>query len=168
MESDLLALKINGIKVNYLHICERKLWLFDRGITMEDKSDKVLLGSVLEDSVYHNEDRKNILLDDLIRIDIIKKDTIIEVKYSNKMKEADRAQILYYLYYLKKIGVTKKGVITYPKMRKKEEIELTQELEESIERDLEKIKTILEQDKPPLPIRKKYCSKCAYYELCFS
>ncbi|RUM50089.1 MAG: hypothetical protein DSY47_02555 [Hydrogenothermus sp.] len=31
-------LKVNGIKVNYYYICHRKLWLFDRNLSMEDKS----------------------------------------------------------------------------------------------------------------------------------
>jgi len=31
-EIDLKGLKIRGIMVNYLYVCERKLWLFDRGI----------------------------------------------------------------------------------------------------------------------------------------
>ncbi|MGB4644385.1 MAG: Dna2/Cas4 domain-containing protein, partial [Dictyoglomaceae bacterium] len=27
--------RVTGIKINYLFVCERKLWLFDRGIGME-------------------------------------------------------------------------------------------------------------------------------------
>ena len=40
-------IKVNGTKVSYYYVCHRKLWLFDRKITMEDKSEKVLLGSLL-------------------------------------------------------------------------------------------------------------------------
>jgi CRISPR/Cas system-associated exonuclease Cas4 (RecB family) len=40
---DFQSLKTTGIKVNYLYVCEKKLWLFDRGIQMESKSDKVLM-----------------------------------------------------------------------------------------------------------------------------
>ncbi|HDD43730.1 MAG TPA: Dna2/Cas4 domain-containing protein, partial [Candidatus Desulfofervidus auxilii] len=38
------TIRITGVKINYLYVCERKLWLFDRGISLEKESDKVLLG----------------------------------------------------------------------------------------------------------------------------
>lgn len=40
MEFDFESLKVQGIKFNYYFICKRKLWLFDKGITMENNSDK--------------------------------------------------------------------------------------------------------------------------------
>jgi len=45
-------LRITGIKINYLFVCERKLWLFDRGIGMESTSERVLLGKILEESSF--------------------------------------------------------------------------------------------------------------------
>ncbi|MCX7942697.1 MAG: CRISPR-associated protein Cas4, partial [Dictyoglomaceae bacterium] len=46
---NLQNLKITGIKINYLFVCERKLWFFDRGIGMENTSDKVLLGKLIDE-----------------------------------------------------------------------------------------------------------------------
>ncbi|MGB9809640.1 MAG: CRISPR-associated protein Cas4 [Caldanaerobacter sp.] len=160
-------LRITGIKINYLFVCERKLWLFDRGIGMEHTSEKVLLGKLLEDSSYLSEEKRKILIDDLICIDIISEDEIREVKYSNKMEEANRMQILYYLYYLKKLGIKKKGVLNYPKQRKREIIELTLEDERKVEDALYRVGEIIKMEKPPSVVKKSYCKKCAYYEFCF-
>jgi len=160
-------LKVNGIKINYYFICQRKLWLFDRKISMEDKSDKVLLGILLHEESYKRENAKEILIDNLISIDIVDKFNIREVKYSDKMEEADKMQILYYLYYLKKLGIEKKGIINYPKQKKKKYIELTPEYEKKIEKILAEINKILKKDKPPTVIDAPYCKKCAYYEFCY-
>ncbi|HBT04345.1 MAG TPA: CRISPR-associated protein Cas4, partial [Thermodesulfobacterium commune] len=67
---DFQTLKTNGINVNYLYVCERKLWLFDRGIQMESKSDRVLKGKLLGEYSYPRDEKKEILIDNLINIDI--------------------------------------------------------------------------------------------------
>ena len=164
---DFEELKVNGIKVNYFVICKRKLWLFDRNISMETKSDLVLLGKLLHEESYKRDKPKEVLIDNLISIDIVDSLNIREVKHSDKMAEADRMQILYYLYYLKKLGINKKGIINYPRQRKREFIELTPEYEKKIEEILIDIDKILKQDKPPPTIDAPYCKKCAYYEFCF-
>ncbi|MFN7065103.1 MAG: CRISPR-associated protein Cas4 [Aquificaceae bacterium] len=164
---DFQTLKTNGIKVNYLYVCERKLWLFDRGIQMESNFDKVLLGRLLGDYSYLRDENKEVLIDNLIKIDIIGREEIREVKYSNKLAKATRIQVLYYLYYLKRLGIHKKGVINYPKIRKREEVELTPEVEREVENALIRVQEVLKMDKPPSIIKKPYCNKCAYYEFCF-
>jgi len=164
---NLEELKISGLKVNYYFICKRKLWLFDRKITMEDKSEKVLLGALLHEISYKKDKPKEVLIDNLISIHILDSFNIREVKYSNKMEKADRMQILYYLYYLKKLGINKKGIINYPKQRKREFIELKPENEEEVEKILVEIDKILKQEKPPPVINEPYCKKCAYFEFCY-
>ena len=49
---DISELKIQGIKVNYALICERKLWFFSKGIAMESDSERVLLGKFLHTIAY--------------------------------------------------------------------------------------------------------------------
>ncbi|ACO04930.1 MAG TPA: CRISPR-associated protein Cas4 [Persephonella sp.] len=160
-------LKVNGIKINYYFICPRKLWLFDRKITMEEKSDRVLMGALLHETSYKRDKTKEVLIDNIISIDILDNLNIREVKYSDRMAEADRMQILYYLYYLKKLGISKKGIINYPKQKRREFVELTPEDERKIEQALMEIDRILKQEKPPPVIDVPYCKKCAYFEFCF-
>jgi CRISPR-associated exonuclease Cas4 len=164
---DFQTLKTNGIKINYLYVCERKLWLFDRGIQMESKSDKVLMGKLLGDYSYPYDKKRELLIDNLINIDIVGENEIREVKYSNRLANADRIQILYYLYYLRQLGIEKRGIINYPKMRKREEIMLTPEGEKEVENALLRVREILSMERPPELKRKPYCTKCAYYEFCW-
>ena len=110
-EIDFEELKTNGVKINYYFICKRKLWLFDRKISMENQSDKVLMGKLLHEESYKRDKPKEVLIDNLISIDIVDISNIREIKYSDKMQTADKMQILYYLYYLKNLGIQKKGII---------------------------------------------------------
>jgi len=83
------------VKINYLYVCERKLWLFDRGIQLEENSEKVLLGKLLSEYSYPSETRREVLIDDLIKIDVMGEEEIREIKYSNSLASANRIQILY-------------------------------------------------------------------------
>ncbi len=115
---------------------------------------------------------KNVIIDQKIAIDFIKKGNKIEIheiKKSNKMEKAHEMQLLYYLYYLKKKGITNTiGVINYPVLRRIKKVFLTEEYEKEIEETLRKIKEIISMPIPPEPTRKPYCKRCAYYELCWS
>jgi CRISPR-associated exonuclease Cas4 len=160
--------RITGVYVNYYYICQRKLWLFSRNLTMEDKSDLVTIGKLIDEHSYKRE-QKHIDIDNTINIDFIgNKGVIHEVKKSDSMEKADLFQVKYYLYYLYKRGVENiEGVINYPKLRQKVNVKLDQNDIKEIETLLEKIKTILALEIPP-PIKKtKVCKQCAYFELCY-
>ena len=49
-------LTYTGTQVNYYLICKRKLWLFSRGLEMEEISDLVLLGRFLHERGYAAKD----------------------------------------------------------------------------------------------------------------
>lgn len=167
MSIDLEQLNIQGVKINYYYICKRKLWLFTKGITMEQNSDRVMSGKLIHENSYKKEKHKELLIDNLLRLDIMNSEYVREVKISSKMKKADKMQLYYYLYYLKKIGINKKGMINYVKEKRQEEIELTAEKETEIEKTIENIIKISTLKKPPRLEKLTYCTKCAYYEFCF-
>ncbi len=161
------SVRITGVKVNYYHVCKTKLWLFSHNINLEKENDSVAIGKLLHEDRY-KKNFKNITIDG-ISIDFIKagkKLEIHEVKKNKKMDAADRAQLSFYLYYLKKKGLEATGILNYPLLNKTERIELSPEDEISIERDIEYIKRIV---LGPIPSkeRKKICLKCAYQEFCF-
>ncbi|CCJ34803.1 CRISPR-associated protein Cas4 [Caloramator australicus] len=168
MEFNLEDFKVQGIKVNYYYVCKRKLWLFSKGITMEDKSDRVLQGKLLHESSYPRIETREIMVDDILKIDIVEDEYVREVKITSKMPLADRMQLLYYLYYLKNMGIEKVGVINYVKEKRREFIKLDVEAEREIKRVLKDIKDILELERPPKLEKLPYCKKCSYYELCYS
>lgn len=90
-----------------------------------------------------------------------------EVKSSSKMEEADRAQLLYYLFVLEQMGIYRKGKIHYPKEKRVDEIELTDKNREEIPQWLAQIQQIIQLDKPPKKKKFRYCTKCAYYSFCW-
>lgn len=159
--------KVQGVQLNYYYICKRKLWLFSKGISMEHNSDRVLSGKVIHEKSYPQMKKKEVLVDGLVKLDIMDGEYIREVKISSKMKKSDRIQLLYYLYYLKQKGIEKKGLINYVKERRVEEIELSKEDEIEIEKALEGIDKVLKMKSPPKAINAKLCKKCAYYSFCY-
>ena len=167
-EAGFEALRTNGVKVNYFFICKRKLWLYSKNLTMESSSDQVTLGKLLHDRSYRYQPKREIMIDNLIKIDLIEGSVIHEVKYSRKMEQAHRWQILYYLYYLKQLGLDGlKGEINYPKLRRKEEVNLSSEQEDEMLQILKGIKQIENSPEPPDASFSRLCKKCSYAELCW-
>ena len=164
---ELKTASIQGVKLNYYYICKRKLWLFAKGISMEHNSDRVLSGKVIHENSYPRMKKREVLIDGLLKLDIVDGDYIREVKISSKMSKADKMQLMYYLYYLKKKGIKKKGLINYVKERRVEEIELTKDDELEIEETLKGIEQILQMKSPPEVINARRCKKCAYYSFCY-
>lgn len=160
-------LKATGLQVHYLKVCPRKLWLHSHQITFEEESDRVLQGKILHETSYKRKENKEILIDNLLKIDMVDEHYVGEVKSSSKMAEADKAQLLYYLFVLEQMGIKRKGKIHYPKEKKVDEIELTDDNRLEIPKWLAQIHAIKKLEKPPKKVKYKYCSKCAYYSFCW-
>lgn len=163
-----MTTSISGVQVYYYSVCKRKLWLFSKGITFEHENDRVLQGKVLHERSYPYLEQKEQLIDNAFKIDAVEGEYIREVKISSKISEADRMQVLYYLYQLRRRGVNKKGLISYTKERKTEEIELTPVEEKKLEENLQKILELLHQPVPPAVKRLPYCNQCAYHSFCYA
>ncbi|MFD2670558.1 CRISPR-associated protein Cas4 [Marinicrinis sediminis] len=159
---------IGGVDLQYYIVCKRKLWLYRKGIGMEDESDRVMQGKVLHETAYPRLTDREILIDDAFKIDAIEGEYIREVKLSSKMTKADRMQMLYYLYQLSLRDVHKKGLISYTKERTTEEIELTQKDEQEVRSLIAAVHETIVLQKPPAVKKVPYCKSCAYYGFCFS
>ncbi|MCM8803192.1 MAG: CRISPR-associated protein Cas4 [Candidatus Omnitrophica bacterium] len=168
---DLFESKITGTQVAYYIVCKRKLWLFSHHIEMESFSDSVLIGKLISEESFKREKFKEISIGDTLKIDFLKVDNEIivhEVKKSKKLEESHIWQVKYYIYRLKNLGLNCfRGVIHYPKIFKKLNVEYEETDTIKIEQALLKIKEIINQEKPPEVINKPYCRKCAYFELCY-
>lgn len=159
---------IGGVDLHYYALCKRKLWLYKHGITMEQESDRVIEGSVLHETSYNQIQEREILIDNAFKIDLIDGEYVREVKLSSKMTQADRLQMLFYLYELDKRGISKKGLISYRTERKTEEIILSNKEKIEIEEAIEGVYKVVDQSRPPHLIRLPYCKKCAYYTFCYA
>lgn len=159
--------KIQGLKVNYYMVCKRKLWLFSKGISMESGSEKVGEGALLHENSFKKSKHKEVLIDDNIRIDVVDNDKIKEVKLSSSLPLVDRFQVVYYLYYLKQLGINKTAEINYIKENKKQHVTLSEDDESFLVNALIDIQAILSKQYPPYVQHLPYCTKCAYYEYCY-
>ncbi|AWC32897.1 CRISPR-associated protein Cas4 [Bacillus cytotoxicus] len=159
---------MKGTYIHYYFVCHRKLWLFVHQIQLEIESERVIEGKILHDSTYQRMEHRELDIDGVGKIDGIEGEYIREIKLTSKMQEADRWQLLYYLAELKKRGVTKKGLLSYKKEKRTEEVHLTEANQQELENIQKRIQAIILSDKPPKLEKKKYCSSCAYYDFCFS
>jgi len=164
-------MNITGTHFNYYLICRRKLWLFASGIQMEHTSDAVYEGKLIHETSYpQRSDRfKEIELDG-IKLDFFdaKNNVVHEIKKSDKREEAHIWQLKYYLYVLGKNGVAATGVLEYPKLRKTEEVLLSQPDREYIEEALSEIQKIIDSENAPEKLPVSHCRNCSYFDFCYA
>jgi CRISPR-associated exonuclease Cas4 len=177
---NLQDIRVGGTEVHYFVLCPRKLWWFNHGMEQEHAGgvsvsqgqENVALGSLLHDESYRDKHKKDVLIDNLLRLDFTESGAVHEVKKSrggSSAQKATRFQLLYYLYYLKhEKGIETTGVIDYPKERRREEVVLTPEREAEVEQVIAGVRQTRELPTPPLvPEPMGVCKKCAYQELCW-
>lgn len=172
--STITDLGITGLHINYYVLCPRKLWWYTHGLEQEHATgdagqENVALGALLHTESYPQQERKDILIDNLIRLDFTDDGIVHEVKKSKGGEKASRFQLLYYLYYLKHVkGINTTGIIDYPLLKRREEVKLTPALEAEVEVIMDGVVEVRDLDTPPMvnaPM--PLCAKCAYQELCW-
>ena len=159
--------------LNDYHICHRKLWLFAKGINMEQTSDTVYEGKMIGETTYPQRPGRYQEVDlGIAKIDFYdpKAKVVHEIKKSDKMEEAHRWQVKYYIYLLQQTGITEvTGILEYPKLRKTEKVYLESGDIEELESALGKISNIISSDIcPPRLTKKTLCRSCSYFEFCYA
>ena len=169
-----------GTHFNYYQVCKRKLWLFANGINMEHTSDTVYDGKLLHETSYpqraerHEEmlisaDYEDVTLIGQIDYFDARTNTVHETKRSDKVEEAHTRQLKFYLWLLELNGVEDAtGLLEYPKLRKTDEVFLTEEDREKLKKSVSQIKTLLESDTCPPVINAKICRSCSYFDFCYA
>lgn len=160
--------KITGIMVYYYFVCERKLWYFLNQIGMEQNSELVSIGKILDETSYDRED-KGVLIDDTINVDFIGDMAVLhEVKKTKAIEEAGIWQLKYYMYYLEQKGVKDiSAEIDFPLLREKKIVMLEDGDRDVLENVIKNIGEISKMDKPIGVKNAKVCKKCAYFDLCY-
>ena len=161
-------MNITGIMIYYYFICHRRLWYFANKINMEQNSELVQIGRIIDETTYSRE-KKQILIDNTINIDFIKNGAVLhEVKKTKSIEGAGIWQIKYYMYYLENKGVKNiQAKIDFPLLRESKEIILENEDRKILNNVIKNIQEIVEMEKPPQKIDSKICTKCSYYDLCY-
>ena len=163
---------ITATHINYYHVCHRKLWLFSNGINMEHTSDVVYEGKLIGENTYpQRADKYTEVEFDGIKIDFYdaKNKIVHEIKKSDKIEVAHRAQVKYYLWVLERNGIEgSTGILEYPKQRHTEKVELTDEDRVKIPEWIEKIELIIQSEICPKVINKQICKTCSYCDFCYA
>lgn len=163
-------MNINGTIINYYFHCKRQCYLHGNRLNMEDNSEQVKIGKAIHEERTENKNNTEIAIDN-IRLDKLTKEYLTEVKKSDADAEAAKWQLLYYLKVLKTKGVIRKGKLEFAEKNKKDKkiiiIELTDEVEKELDKYIDEIEQLLNQDRIPECINKSTCKKCAYYEYCY-
>ena len=161
-------MNVTGIMIYYYFICHRRLWYFANQINMEQNSELVQIGKIIDENTYSKE-KKQILIDNTINIDFIKNGAVLhEVKKTKSIEDAGIWQIKYYMYYLENKGVKNiQAKIDFPLLRESKEIILEDEDRKILDNVVKNIQEKTEMDKPPKTINSRICKKCSYYDLCY-
>lgn len=139
-------------------------------IVPDQDNPDIDIGRFLHETSYGRE-KKEIIVGD-VKMDVLQQGDgylmVGEIKKSSSFLESSKMQLAYYLLELKRHGIEGKGMLMFPKERKRETIELNDQLIkdlEMIERDILKI---CEHPIPPQPVRIAMCNRCAYAEFCWA
>lgn len=173
-------MNITATHLNYLQVCHRKVWLFSNNITMEHTSDLVTEGKQIGEESYPQRAERNqevaisaevngIACNAKIDFYDAKTGVVHEIKKSSAKEMAHVAQVQFYLYILRKNGITANyGLIEYPKLRQTEKVELLEDDMRNVERWVEKVDEIINQEMCPPALPKSKCKNCSYFEFCWS
>lgn len=162
---------ITGTLIWYYFVCQREVWLMAHTINPVQDNEFLEIGRILSENTYKRE-KKEIIFGN-IKMDIVKKGAggkmvIGEIKKSSRFQEAATNQLSYYLYRLKESGVEATGELLFPKEKKRVSIILDKAKEKELETAMDSINELINQEKPPAPIKIKFCINCAYGEFCWS
>jgi CRISPR-associated exonuclease Cas4 len=141
-------------------------------MNMEHTSDMVAFGRFISEDTYKkNKHELEIITDnECIVLDYFdrKSKIIHEIKKSDKLEYISIWQLKFYLFVLERNGLNGvKGILDYPKLRKKTTVELTDEDRKRLHEAEEEIQLICGSKKIPEPVMKKFCRKCSYFDLCY-
>jgi CRISPR-associated exonuclease Cas4 len=170
---------INATLINLYHVCKRECWLHAQGVTMEHTSDTVYDGKLLHETSYPQRNEKHSEMNisasyhaiDLTgKIDFYdaRHKIIHETKRGNKVEEAYKWQVKYYLWLLQLNGIeAATAMLEYPLLRQTESVELTEEDITTLKRVVVQVSELRESETCPPVIHAKICKSCSYYELCY-
>lgn len=176
--------RIGGMLVGYYLVCPRKAWLSMRSLWMEQESQAVALGRLLDETSYRRRHRPALFEATapdgtplVAKIDgaRLRGGVLHETKKGRACEDAHRWQVRFYLWVLKRCGVTGpggaslRGQLDYPQLRRTEPVTLQPADEQHMAELVADLAALARQDRPPerLP-RRSFCRRCAFEDLCYA
>ena len=164
-------MKITGTIINYYFHCKRQCYLFANRINLEDNSEDVRIGRVLHEIRAKDNKDAEIKYENIV-LDKVSSKYIEEYKKSDADTKAARMQLIFYLKQLQDKGITKEGKLIYNEKNKKdgkktEIIELDDSNINKLNKCIEDIEQLVNQEKVPDVEKDKKSKRCAYYDYCY-
>ncbi len=174
--------------IGYYLICPRKAWLSQQGLWMEQESEAVALGRLLDESSYGRSDKHITLHAELPpngeapavalvgKVDRanLSQGVLHETKKGRACEDAHIWQVRFYLWLLRLNNVRRAdnrfftGQLDYPALRRTEAVTLDDEGITFLIKTVRQITELFPQPTPPPRItRRAFCRKCAFEELCY-
>lgn len=143
-------MKISGMMIYYYFVCKRKLWYYINQLNMEQNSELVAIGKILDENSYKRE-KKGILIDETINVDFIKNGAVLhEVKKTRSIEQAGLWQLKYYMYYLENKGIQNiSAIIDYPLIKETKNVFLGEDDRKTLKKVINDIEKISKYDRPP-------------------
>lgn len=181
-------LRVGGMLIGYYVLCPRKAWLSMRGIWMEQESDTVALGRLLDEHSFDRSEKHltieaespdGVSLVGKIDRANLREGVLHETKKGRSCEDAHYWQLRFYLWMLRlnradEPGVTRangkpfSGQLDYPLLRRTEAVTLDHDHEITLASYTRNLRDLSEQETPPNRLTKRsFCAKCAYEELCY-
>ncbi len=177
------APRIGGMLVGYHAVCPRKAWYSMRGLWMEQESEAVALGRLLDRTSYRRRKRPALITAEtpdgtplVAKIDgaDLRAGVLHETKKGRSCEEAHRLQLRFYLWVLKLGGVTRAdgtplaGQLDYPALRRSEPVTLAPEHEAALAEAVSALARLAQPSAPPeRHPRRSFCRRCAFEDLCY-
>jgi len=160
---------ITGTTVHYYVTCKREAWLFAHKISADQEDENILMGRALAELKEERE------LDSFafahLKFDKIGKERghylVTEYKKSLKNVKGARAQLLFYMYLLKRNLKLKKIDGKIISGKKVVFVEGSEENFAQMAALLEEMCVFLSTPKPPPAERIVFCERCGYRHYCF-
>ncbi|WP_275576256.1 CRISPR-associated protein Cas4 [Halogeometricum borinquense] len=153
--------------VQYYHVCKRELWFMANGIDIDRETPNIQRGTHVDQTSY-GDTRRSFLIGNRVQLDILESGEVMEVKVSSALEKPARMQLLFYLWYLRKVhDLEKDGILAYPTERKRESVRLDETTTAEIEDTIRGILAVVSLDSPPELKTKPYCGSCLYQDFCW-
>lgn len=161
---------VSGTYIWYYCICKREVWLLAHALEADQQDENMQIGNVIHENSYSRNSKE--IGFNHSKFDVISKDNgkliVGEMKKSSRFIESSRMQLLFYLKELSDNNIKAEGVLLFPDEKKREIVKLDDESKLKIENIIEDIYRIIKLKQAPIPVKNKYCNKCAYAEFCWA
>jgi len=162
-------INITGTLIWYYYICKREVWLMAHGIEPDEDNTNIDIGRLIHETSYKR-DKKEIQFDN-VKMDIVTdgddRVVVAEIKKSSRFEKSATMQLAFYLSKLRDAGVEASGELRFPTEKRREKVELSDDMTRELELACEEIKSIVTMEVPPQPEKLKYCSSCGYRDFCW-